>query len=60
LIDDSLKRVRLAHGKVSEHLSIEIDVRCLQAMNEAGVRQPMLSCRCIDSLGPQPTKVSLS
>src|SRR5260221_7604641 len=59
LIDQGLKRCRLAHGQIGHHLAVDFDSGLEDAVHELRVGQAMLAGRSVDALDPEPTERAL-
>ena len=58
-IDDSLKRLGVVHGEVSENLAVETDVLLRELTQELGISDTVLTGGGVDSLDPKGTEITL-
>ena len=58
-IDDSLKCLRVIHGKVCQHFAVETDVLLGKFTHKLRVRQTVLTCGSVDSLDPKSAEIAL-
>ncbi len=58
-IDDSLKRLGVVHGEVSENLAVETDVLLRELAHELGISDTVLTGGGVDSLDPKGTEITL-
>ena len=58
-IDDSLKRLGIVHGEVSENLAVETDVLLGELAHELGIGDPILTRGGVDPLDPKGAEVTL-
>ena len=58
-IDDSLKCLRIIHGKVCEYLTVETNVLLSDASHELRLSHTVLTCSSVDSLDPKSTESAL-
>src|SRR5262249_44618062 len=50
----------VGHGEVGEHPPVDLDARCLEALDEAVVGQPVRPRRGVNALDPKPAEVALA
>ena len=58
-IADSLKRLGVVHGEVSENLAVETDVLLRELTHELGISDTVLTGGGVDSLDPKGTEITL-
>ena len=58
-IDDSLKRLGVVHGEVSENLAVETDILLRELTHELGISDTVLTGGGVDSLDPKGTEITL-
>ena len=58
-IDYSLKCLRIVHGKVCKHLTIELDVLLCETSDKLRISHAVLTCSSVDSLDPKSTECAL-
>src|SRR3546814_6892429 len=54
------ERRRLVHGELGEHATVHLHTREAEALNEAVVRDAILTGSGVDALDPQATEVALA
>src|SRR5438105_10965012 len=59
LLDDRLKRRRIADGQFTEHLAIQLDARVGQCWNESVIMNPALLEGGVQSRNPQAAEMPL-
>ena len=58
-IDDSLKCLRIVHGKVCENLTVQTNVLLSDASHELRISHTVLTCGSVDSLDPECAECTL-
>jgi len=58
-VDDSLECLRIIHGKVRQHLTVETDVLLGEFTHKLRIRETVLTCGGVDSLDPKRAEIAL-
>ena len=58
-IDDSLECLRIIHGKVCQHFTVQSDVLLGKFTHKLRIRETVLTCGGVDSLDPKGAEVAL-
>ena len=58
-VDDRLESLRIIHGKVCQHFTVEADVLLGKFTHKLRIRDAVLACGGVDSLDPKSAEVAL-
>ena len=59
LRNDSLESLRVVHGKVGEHLTVDLDTSLGELTHQNRIAHTLLTSGSVDTLDPQGTEVAL-